>query len=650
MRIRNGVFGLTATILAPSVAIAQTPAPAAAAPAASAPRPVADFATLPFMQGPELSPDGTRVAAQLAIGGRQVFAILPLFKDAAQKKVVVELGENELLSWTWVNDAWLAIRVGNASTIEGEPAYITRVAGVSADGKTIKPIAFREGGQSSNIIWAARDGTPRILITRQQSIYLDSGFWPTVEEVDVSTGIKRPVLIGRPGVMNWYADATGTVRMGIGYDDASRSSRLLYRSTGQDPFRTIDRANYKRDERLTVPYLVTGEVTRSLTVSAHEGYSAVYELDLPNLTIGKRVFQIDGYDVDGVQLTPDGATLAGVYYTSDRPRVKWMDPVLGETQAMLDKAVGARVASIVSFSRDQKRMLVAVGDASQPGSIYYFDLAGGGAMNLFAHLNDKIKAVRLGPVSTYRYKASDGLSIEAVLTLPKGHEAKNLPLIVMPHGGPEARDTASYDWWAQFLADRGYAVVQPNYRGSTGYGQKFEDAGDGQWGLKMQDDLNDAVADLAAKGMIDPKRVCIVGASYGGYAALRAAQRDGAKFRCAVSYAGVSDLNGMIRYDGQFLNAKASKAGWAKVAPDLKDVSPLNHAASFAAPVLIMHGKKDLRVPAWQSRKMADRLKAAGKPHEFIEQPEGDHHFSRQADRQQFLEALEAFLRKHNPA
>lgn len=295
-------------------------------------------------------------------------------------------------------------------------------------------------------------------------------------------------------------------------------------------------------------------------------------------------------------------------------------------------------------------MLVRVGDASQPGSIYYYDAEDSGSMKLFAYLNGAIRSARLGPVSTFRYKARDGLSIEAVLTLPKGRDPKNLPLIVMPHGGPEARDSASYDWWAQFLADRGYAVVQPNYRGSTGYGKKFMDAGDGEWGLKMQDDLNDAVTDLANRGIVDSKRVCIVGASYGGYAAMRGAQRDGTKFRCAISYAGVSDLNGMIRYDSKFLNANAARAGWRQSAPDLKAVSPVNHAADFSTPILIMHGKKDLRVPVAQSRRMVNRLKAAGKSVEYTEQPEGDHHFTREADRVQFLEAIEVFLAKHNPA
>ena len=166
----------------------------------------------------------------------------------------------------------------------------------------------------------------------------------------------------------------------------------------------------------------------------------------------------------------------------------------------------------------------------------------------------------------------------------------------------------------------------------------------------MQDDLNDAVDYLAGRGMIDPKRVCIAGASYGGYAAMRAAQRDSAKFRCAISYAGVADLNAMIRYDTGFLNGGAMRDSWRKSAPDLKAVSPVEHAADFGAPILIMHGKKDLRVPVAQSCRMAERLKAAGKPVDHIEQPLGDHHFSRQADRLQFLEAMESFLAKHNPA
>jgi dipeptidyl aminopeptidase/acylaminoacyl peptidase len=174
--------------------------------------------------------------------------------------------------------------------------------------------------------------------------------------------------------------------------------------------------------------------------------------------------------------------------------------------------------------------------------------------------------------------------------------------------------------------------------------------GEGQWGRAMQDDLDDSVKALAELGIADPKRVCMVGASYGGYAALRAAQRDGDKYRCAISYAGVSDLNRMIRYQSNFLYSKARGDWLRRQASDLKDVSPVNFPGSFGIPVLIMHGEEDRVVPIIQSRVMAQKLKSAGKDVTYVVQPLGDHHFSRQQDRLEFLKEMEAFLAKHNPA
>jgi dipeptidyl aminopeptidase/acylaminoacyl peptidase len=224
----------------------------------------------------------------------------------------------------------------------------------------------------------------------------------------------------------------------------------------------------------------------------------------------------------------------------------------------------------------------------------------------------------------------------------------------MPHGGPFVRDSENWDWQVQFLANRGYAVLQPNYRGSSGYGTAFAAKGKGQWGLAMQDDLNDAVDWAVKEGLADEKRVCIVGGSYGGYAAMRAAQRDGAKYRCAVSYAGVSDLSAMTRYDRRFLNS-GGRADWLQQqAPDYAAVSPINYPGQFSTPILLMHGKKDRRVQVGQSREMAEKLKQAGKiagrDFIYVEQPLADHFFSRQADRLDFLQRLDAFLKEHNPA
>ncbi|QQN75105.1 S9 family peptidase [Croceicoccus sp. YJ47] len=240
--------------------------------------------------------------------------------------------------------------------------------------------------------------------------------------------------------------------------------------------------------------------------------------------------------------------------------------------------------------------------------------------------------------------------MEAIVTVPQDREAKNLPVIVMPHGGPRARDYEGWDSWAQFFADRGYAVIQPNFRGSTGYGVAFERAGLGQWGLRMQDDVDDALAWAAGKGMVDPARACIVGGSYGGYVAMRAAERNPELYRCAISFAGVADLSKMMSHDSASYVGRGLRAYWKGQVSDLAGVSPINNAQGFGIPVLLVHGKDDLRVPVDQSRDMAKKLRAAGKDVTYIEQAEGDHHFSRDEDLVEFLKAAELFLDTHNPA
>jgi dipeptidyl aminopeptidase/acylaminoacyl peptidase len=361
------------------------------------------------------------------------------------------------------------------------------------------------------------------------------------------------------------------------------------------------------------------------------------------------VFGIEGFDIDGIVTDREQTRLLGVATTENSSRVHWLDPDMAKLQDAMDKALPGRQASILSMDAKRQRLVVLVGGADRPGSYYFMD-ADDGRLQRIGHVNIKIGATALNPVRTIRYKARDGLEMSAVLTLPARREAKALPVVVMPHGGPFARDSEEWDWWAQFLAERGYAVIQPNFRGSSGFGTDFANKGEGQWGLAMQDDVNDALAWLGKEGIGDPKRAAIVGASYGGYAALRAAQREGGLYRCAISFAGVSDLDALRKYDSNFLNSGRRSDWLRKQAPDLKSVSPLNFPEQFSIPVLLVHGKADQRVPVKQSRQMADRLKQAGKKVTYIEQPLGDHHLSREEDRLGLLKATEAFLAEHNPA
>lgn len=644
---RREFIGLAASAaLLPYARLAAQTAAAAARPGR---RPIEDFATLPFMVGPKLSPDGTKVASKVAARGELYFAVTPLFGDA--RPTVIPSGGRDINWWQWVNNDWLVVGIGETVKFQGEDFYVRRALGVGAADAKIVPLAWRDAAQGADdVVWIAGDGSPRIRLALQRSIYYsDEEFWPSVVEIDVSTGKSRPVLRQHVGVSSWYADGTGTIRMGIGTAAEGRSLRLLYRDEDDEGFDIVDRANTRKGQKLLLPALFLPEPDQALAIDDRDGFDALYRLDLKTMTLGERVFGASGYDIDGIVSDAAQSRVLGVATTETAPVVHWLDKDLAEMQAALDAGARGRRASIVSMDAARERFLVHVGAADRPGG-YYFITVAGGKLQRLAFVNDRIGNATLHPVRTIRYKARDGLEIHAVLTLPGGVEAKGLPVVVMPHGGPFARDSEEWDWWSQFLADRGYAVIQPNYRGSSGYGTAFAEKGEGQWGLAMQDDLNDGLAHLARQGIADAGRAAMVGASYGGYAAMRAAQRDGALYRCAVSFAGVSDLQALLRYDRRFLNSGRRSDWLREQAPKLKDVSPLNHPDQFSIPILLVHGRKDQNVPVKQSRELAARLEKAGKSVRYVEQPQGDHNLSRQADRLQFLTELEAFLKQHNPA
>lgn len=267
----------------------------------------------------------------------------------------------------------------------------------------------------------------------------------------------------------------------------------------------------------------------------------------------------------------------------------------------------------------------------------------------------------LGEVAAVKwinYRAADGRVINAYLTLPLKGEAKNAPLVVLPHGGPHSRDFPGFDWLSQALAARGYVVLQPQFRGSLGFGTDLLTAGFGEFGHKMQTDLSDGVRALAAQGMIDAKRVCIVGASYGGYAALAGATLDTGVYRCAVSIAGVADLKEQLRSmhrPGRALDARGERF-WDRFLnisdyddPKLDAISPIKHVDKVSIPILLIHGRDDTVVPYAQSDDMADALKSAKKPFEFVTLPGEDHWLSKSETRLQMLEATVKFLEANNP-
>ena len=344
--------------------------------------------------------------------------------------------------------------------------------------------------------------------------------------------------------------------------------------------------------------------------------------------------------------------------TQEEPGATFFDP------ALLARFNGARRAfprlkvSLVSYSNHLNRMVVETEGANDSGTYWLVDTASGKA-DPVARPYPLVRDYDVGVTSKYRYTAGDQLPIEGILTLPRGREPKNLPLVVMPHGGPiGVHDEVGFDWWAQAYASRGYAVLQPNYRGSSGYGRVFRQSGFGQWGRKMQSDLSDGVAALAKDGTIDPKRVCIVGASYGGYAALAGVTLQQGIYRCAVSVAGLADLRRFFTWQTERhgYRSYATRFWRSALGADsegdavMVSLSPSFAAARADAPILLIHGKDDTVVPIEQSEAMVSALKREGKPYEFVVMKGEDHWLSRGATRIEMLNAAVAFVQKYNPA
>lgn len=318
------------------------------------------------------------------------------------------------------------------------------------------------------------------------------------------------------------------------------------------------------------------------------------------------------------------------------------------------KAFPGEGVSLVSWSNDRQRIVVRVDSPIEGPGFALADIATKSASWIGPEYAG-LERDGISPVRPVAFKARDGLQLSGYLTLPRGKPDKNLPLVVFPHGGPGTRDVMGFDWWAQAMAARGYAVLKVNYRGSTGFGRAFRDAGVGEWGGKMQTDLSDGVHYLSAQGLIDPKRVCIVGGSYGGYAALAGATLDRGVYRCAVSYAGVTDLPRMVTYVRsaggersrrslqQFLGVEASSD------PVLAQRSPARQAPHADIPVLLIHGKDDTIVPLAQSQMMQEALNRAGKPTELIVLDGEDHWLTSGKTRLAMLTATMAFVEKNNP-
>jgi len=610
------------------------------------------FAKIPFIEKASLSPNGKFIAGLVGINGSQRITMFPLRRDNGKTVTVAVPDGMQVNNIRWIGNDNITINLTVLQKVQDDDWYLSRVIALNRNTSKMTKLLWELNGQNtSDILWIPKDDSKEILMAGQDSIYSNrDNFWPTVYKVNVETGKKKVVLRGKSGVLNWGADNNGNIRLGVGYNDRLKTSHIFYAKEGSKNFKTIDRANLGKDETIKLPLsFVPGSDNGLMFKEDANGKTGIAEVNLLTQQITDWALSGENGDIESVLTSDKTGNIIGYKTSESGDKTLWLNPKLAASQEFLNKAARKASAQIIDYSDDFKLVLAKISTPDNPGLLFVHD-TGTNAIAQLAPINDAIGNKRLSKVKMIDYKARDGLDIEGVLTMPKGRTATNLPLIVMPHGGPWAHDTVRYDYWAQFLANRGYVVLQPNFRGSTGYGKAFMLKGQGQMGLAMQDDISDAVSWAVEQGIADPKRVCIVGASYGGYAAMWGIVKDPDQYRCAISIAGVSHLRKEVNDFGNAIRKNLFQSQWKKMTPNFSAVSPIKAVDRIKVPLLLIHGQKDVTVGHKQSVLMEKEMRKAGKSVEMISLPLADHYFTREEDRLKLLQSMESFLEKHNPA
>jgi dipeptidyl aminopeptidase/acylaminoacyl peptidase len=629
------------------------PAPAgpatASAPAPAGPISIEDFSLLPFLSDALLSPDGRRIAGRVSGEGAEAIRIWTLNETRDEHPVEIAAGGNE--SFLWASDTRLLITVNVQFllAIGGTviPLRLQRVQSYDLESRVMTSLG-PGAGFLQEVIFVDPAGR-YILLSSQER--LDRS--PNVLRIDLATGASVEVQQAQRGVSSWFADGAGVVRVGVDYGE--RRTRIYYRAEARAPLTLVEtRRNLTDDSVIDAVRFITNTSRGIIVTNAETGRFAIYDYDFATDTRGAALFSHPEVDVIRGIFARDGS-LDGVAYEDDQPRIRWLNPERQRLQARIDRTFPGHTNVIVNASRDGNRVLIFSTAADDPGTYYVFDQAAH-RMEIFGSPHAELVGRTFAQVRPVTYQSRGGTVIRGYLTLPPGRPERGLPLIVLPHGGPFVRDSWTFNPEVQFLASRGYAVLQPNFRGSTGYGRAFVERGYGQYGAGMIDDMDDGADWLAREGIADPRRICIMGSSYGGYAAIWAAMRSPTRYRCAISYAGPTDLRGMIRHNSRFFLARRYARELrqrleGEERADLNAISPQRHPEMLRVPLLLAHGENDQIVPVDQSRRLVRALERAGTQNvETIFYPKSGHGFTDATESADWMRRVETFLARHNPA
>lgn len=659
--MRSSLACLTLSALLSS--LASLPAHAAAPPATAAAVPIADFFANAALSGAVLSPDGRHVAVLVsAKGGRvQLYTV-----DLPSMKVngLTSFEDADISSIAWVNERRVVYSVMDRNIAQGDIQYGPGLYAINIDGSGYRQLAsntYSKKSASSTremLSWNTRllsaSGNPG-----NDDIYVTEASFSTtgvpserVLRVNTVTGISQ-VAATLADAQGWLLDQQGEVRIALVVKENKRS--IFYRDNAQTPWRKLRESDVYQAKGGDFSPAFFDAKGNFYVHAPYKGTEAVYRYDLAKDAIdGAPLANTPGYDFSGIPV--QGADkLLGMRFETDASGTIWFDKPLDAIQSRIDALLPATVNTISVAKRPATPfVLVTASSDVQPASVLIFNTESGQLMPV-GNSHPAIDPLKMSHKRLVRYQARDGLSIPAYLTLPKGHSGKNLPMVVMVHGGPWVRG-GHWNWnrETQFLASRGYAVLEPDYRGSTGYGHAHYKAGWKQWGLKMQDDIADGARWAIANGYADPQRICIAGASYGGYSTLMGLLNDPDLFKCGINWVGVTDIN-MMR-DGHWtgdsdLADSYKKSGMKDMVGDavldaaqLKATSPLQQAARITQPLLLGYGGADHRVPASQGRLFYQAVSKTNPHVEWVLYSEEGHGWALQKNNVDFWTRAEKLL------
>lgn len=660
--------GLAALAIAASAVLAL---PAAAQAGAALP-PIEKFFASPKLDQVRLSPKGKYLAALSgAPGRRDVLAVIDL--AASSIRIVAGYKDFDVMEFEWVNEDRLMYSVGDNKIGTADTYQTSGLFAVNRDGSNALQLAARDYGdehanagpwrlKQNKLPWntfmtGQRGAEDSDYVYVESPEFLPGGEIETINLLRLNTVTGQAKPVGGPfKVKRWLLDNAGEPRLAISSE--GDTSIVLYRDPASGVWRRIASfLSYTGAQDAIFPVGFDGAGGLYVEANAGNDTSALYQFNLGTGKLGAEpLISAKGYDFDGSFVSRRGKLL-GAHLRTDAESGVWFDPAMQAIQQKVDTLLPGRV-NLLSVPSNAEPLWVLVKSYSdvQPVSYILYNTQTG-ELNRVGDAYPGIDPARMGRQQAVRYKARDGREIPALLTLPAGAAKDKRPLVVLVHGGPFVRGRSwGWDAEAQFLASRGYAVLEPEFRGSLGFGQAHYRAGWKQWGMAMQDDLADGARWAVGQGYAAPERICIVGASYGGYAALMGVIKDADLYRCAVSYAGVTDIELMY---GHWSFRDDISDDWKKYgmpelvgdrvrdAAQLKATSPIEQAARLTRPVLLAHGTVDRRVPLVHAKRFREAVAGTNKQVEWVEYTNEGHGWSLPENRIDFWGRVEKFLDKH---